>query len=519
MDGIKEEIFETFESCDDPMEVNQTLSISMEERNPWVSKDLREFVFYHCPECEFQSPMENQFYHHAVNTHEKAKEVFEEPKYCDPFQEDKDPPSKPVNDIDWYVFPNQPPNSVHTLTNDNLVKDSTMIEEKLEDEVAKEYGELHLEPLYQNSIQRAETFIEELKLKDNYVKSETKKKELLIHKENGMFPCPFKCRSYFESEQALRKHLVYDLNTKCIVGCKSMNTTRAPNPRTQTCFICDKNFSSTKILKNHMISYHGGISCHLCGNAYNAIDHLHDHILKRHNNYKAPSHKHEIVCEHCGKSFAYSRIKQHVENFHTEGEFMCEECGESFQYKSLLATHQSKHNNVCNICGKQFKHAGTLTEHKKTAHQDNSKRYCEFCQKIFVNGAELFKHFNESHPGMECPAKLGVEFFQCENCHKILASQTALYTHYKLTHKIIYKGLDLLRMCDNVPTKCPECHWVSNSFMECVDHYLDSHGLDLHKELKNGGHRNARGRHLYCNICDFKTFKTMSYFNHRKLHR
>ena len=50
MDGIKEEVFETFENCDDPMEVNQTLSISMEERNPWVSKDLREFVFYHCHE-------------------------------------------------------------------------------------------------------------------------------------------------------------------------------------------------------------------------------------------------------------------------------------------------------------------------------------------------------------------------------------------------------------------------------------------------------------------------------------
>ena len=80
MDGIKEEIFETCESFDDPLayhsnikdegdgEVDPIFSISigepndiLSEKNPWASKELKDFVFYHCPECEFQSQVENQF--------------------------------------------------------------------------------------------------------------------------------------------------------------------------------------------------------------------------------------------------------------------------------------------------------------------------------------------------------------------------------------------------------------------------------------------------------------------------
>ena len=586
MDRIKEESFEPCESFEDPLayhsdikdEADPTFSISMEdssdflsEKNPWASKELKDFVFYHCPECEFQSPVENQFYEHAVNTHEKAKEIFEEPEYCKPFQEDYDLSSMPVNDIDWYVYPNQPPNSVHTLTNE-VNKGSTVLQENsaINTIMAEDYAELHLEPLYHNSISRAEKFIEELQTNKRLtfrcplyscdekfnsrelfflhqasvhdwilfggkpMKSKTKKKEVLkISKENGRFPCPFKCGSYFENEQTLKAHLIYDLEFKCIKACKSTKNNEKTKPKRCrfTCLICDKNCSSAGVLKIHMKKNHGGINCHHCGSSYKTLGELYKHIRKHHKDSdSAPSINFQrVVCEHCGKSVSSRHIKTHVDYYHTEGEFMCEECGESFKFKYLLASHRSLKNShkskqhaahwKCDRCDKVFRHGGNLTEHKKTVHQDNSKRFCEFCQKMFVNGAELFKHFTDSHPGMECPAKPGVEFYQCHQCHKILASQTALYTHYKLTHKIRYKGLDLVRMCDKVPTKCPECQQIWNSFMECVDHYLDNHGLDLHKELKNpGGSRRGKGRYLYCNNCDFKTFKTMSYFNHRKLH-
>ena len=68
----------------------------------------------------------------------------------------------PVNDIDWYVYPNQPPNSVHTLTNE-VNKGSTVLQENsaINTIMAEDYAELHLEPLYHNSISRAEKFIKQ----------------------------------------------------------------------------------------------------------------------------------------------------------------------------------------------------------------------------------------------------------------------------------------------------------------------------------------------------------------------
>merc|ERR1711894_16668 len=82
------------------------------EINPWASKDLKEFLFYNCPECEYRASFEPDFYDHALSTHpnakdvykasnevevyvrqkEKVKEVLEEPEYCDTFLEDYDHP-------------------------------------------------------------------------------------------------------------------------------------------------------------------------------------------------------------------------------------------------------------------------------------------------------------------------------------------------------------------------------------------------------------------------------------------
>ena len=315
MNGIKEEIFADDDVCLDPIvhldvkneaELDPTFSIHLEEdedfisdRNPWVSKDLKKFLFYHCPECEFQSPVEDQFYLHAVNTHEKAKEAFEEPEsYYEPLLVDFDP----AKFTDWYEYPNQPPNSVHTLTNDNLVKDSTVIEEKLEDIVAEEFSELHIEPLYHNSIERAEKFIEDqnqkmnlvcplcqknlksrlhfdlhqatlhnwtlFETKESCVKSETKKKEVLIYQEQGRFPCPFKCGTSCANQQTLRSHLIYDPDTKCIKACKG--TPKEPTKKLQ-CPTCDKECRSRKFLKIHMKKKHGGINCHHCGKTYSTI--------------------------------------------------------------------------------------------------------------------------------------------------------------------------------------------------------------------------------------------------------
>ena len=50
--------------------------------NPWRVPCFDHFLFFHCPECDYQSCDERLFYEHAVGTHVQASSTFEteEPK-------------------------------------------------------------------------------------------------------------------------------------------------------------------------------------------------------------------------------------------------------------------------------------------------------------------------------------------------------------------------------------------------------------------------------------------------------
>ena len=137
---------------------------------------------------------------------------------------------------------------------------------------------------------------------------------------------------------------------------------------------------------------------------------------------------------------------------------------------------------------------------------------------MFANAAELYKHFCDQHPYHECPVRLGVDFYQCFVCQKVMASQAALYTHLKLTHKIKLNGKEFKLKVDAVPTKCTICDLILNSYMECIDHILDNHGLEIPTELRMQGGR-GKTRNLYCVQCSFESKKIKLYAQHRKLHQ
>ena len=92
---------------EDSNESNPVLSIAMDtseqatsdiksEINPWASKDLKEFLFYNCPECEYRASFEPDFYDHALSTHPKAKDNY---KALDDVKEIY----VPQNENGWYV--------------------------------------------------------------------------------------------------------------------------------------------------------------------------------------------------------------------------------------------------------------------------------------------------------------------------------------------------------------------------------------------------------------------------------
>ena len=44
--------------------------------NHWLVSNREEFQFYLCPDCEFRSKIFDQFYDHAIENHQLAKETF-----------------------------------------------------------------------------------------------------------------------------------------------------------------------------------------------------------------------------------------------------------------------------------------------------------------------------------------------------------------------------------------------------------------------------------------------------------
>ena len=44
-----------------------------EEKNPWDVKNIQEFSFLNCPECNFKTKTETIFQDHAVENHTKSR--------------------------------------------------------------------------------------------------------------------------------------------------------------------------------------------------------------------------------------------------------------------------------------------------------------------------------------------------------------------------------------------------------------------------------------------------------------
>ena len=48
----------------------------MSSKNPWLAKNLEDFWFMNCPECEFKTKCQNKFEGHAVKNHPLSRTIF-----------------------------------------------------------------------------------------------------------------------------------------------------------------------------------------------------------------------------------------------------------------------------------------------------------------------------------------------------------------------------------------------------------------------------------------------------------
>ena len=48
----------------------------MSSKNPWLAKNLKDFWFLNCPECDYKTKIQNKFEGHAVKNHPLSREIF-----------------------------------------------------------------------------------------------------------------------------------------------------------------------------------------------------------------------------------------------------------------------------------------------------------------------------------------------------------------------------------------------------------------------------------------------------------
>jgi len=132
-------------------------------------------------------------------------------------------------------------------------------------------------------------------------------------------------------------------------------------------------------------------------------------------------------CDYCKKQCtSVTQLNDHRRIHTKELPFMCEICGKCFRTAMNLCNHKYVHKPpiyTCEVCNKKCNSRFYLTQHKKV-HSSDSKLICEVCGKMIYTPFSLKIHMR-IHTG-EKP-------FQCAACGRCYISAARLRTH-RLVH-------------------------------------------------------------------------------------
>ena len=152
---------------------------------------------------------------------------------------------------------------------------------------------------------------------------------------------------------------------------------------------------------------------------------------------------------------------------HPLSEFKCEVCGKAFKHLGSLKRHTRDHDNVksitCNMCDIKFKRKDNLYAHKRMVHnahkinfdalRDEAERSlaCKMCGVSFEDWKKLEAHIVRKvcKSNMEI-SEDGKEKYQCDLCDRSYKHKKSLFAHleWKHTSKKSYK----CEICDVVYT-------------------------------------------------------------------
>jgi len=294
-------------------------------------------------------------------------------------------------------------------------------------------------------------------------------KSLKIHIGNyhtpGEFPCD-QCEIVFHLKGRLKSH---KQNTHRRKGKNAVVSDSAGlKEKTELCPICGQAYKNSSLLKKHIANYHvvGEFCCDKCGVEFNLKGKLKSHRLEKHrieDEETTPA-----TCSDCGQSYKTSyRLKIHVSNYHSPGEFPCDQCGDMFDLKGRLKSHKlDKHRSEeeeegasgdCPDCGQNYKSSYRLKIHITNYHTPGEYT-CDKCGDVFDLKGRLKSHKLDFHT-------LNEEYktrADCPECGQNFKSSYRLKIHITNYH-----------VAGEFP--CNQCGDVFNLKGKLKSHKLDNH--------------------------------------------
>ena len=245
-------------------------------------------------------------------------------------------------------------------------------------------------------------------------------------------------------------------------------------------------------------------------------------ILKQHKK-RLHSEERSYVCNECDKGHVTKRELICHMAVHTGKKafpgFMCVECGKEFFHKIDLNDHQRSHegiNIVCDQCGKTFAYGKHLRTHIKFVHE-GFRVSCVKCGKKYMSRHGLSQHNKsqscESIPEANKNVPIIKESTNCQECEATFKIRSALKRHMA-THKLSTKVVDISAYIGQSENGKPLCK-------ECGKEFNWKHALYSHVRMIHFGYyeKNIEKNQPYpCEIegCDSKFSQDNSLKRHQE---
>ncbi|XP_036428655.1 zinc finger protein 646 [Colossoma macropomum] len=357
---------------------------------------------------------------------------------------------------------------------------------------------------------------------------------LVNHKNShktGEYYCAV-CNNTYSNQLAMKNHLRIHFSVK-----------------KHCCQDCGKAFRGKKQLLNHTCSHNRknaaavvrgksrgrrrakALTCKDCSLVFPTADQLASHICsnqpgsnsatEQSSNDSAPVVKEErpFKCNICGRSYRHAGSLLNHKNTHKTGHFTCSFCAKPFSNPMALRNHTRIHTQkkkyVCPTCGKAFRLSSILYNHQKVHARGVTHYSCQTCGKSFQGKSGLKRHrcYKSGTSTSALNQDGGDKCYTCDQCGRSYRHAGSLLNHKK-TH-----SADLLHCTLCLKTFTDPLELQSHSQMarhccpDCGKTFCEFAHLQSHMEV------HSKGLPYYCSLCQQNFPNIASFQQHREVHR